>query len=68
MAKALRDLPVPKEAVMQYIPIDGRMFDGNGQAYTTNGAFQWQDGAWVFVQELPSVAEDYSRFLSSIDG
>ena len=68
VAKALRELPVPKEAVMQYIPIDGRMFDGNGQAYTTNGAFQWQGGAWVFVQELPSVAEDYSRFLSSIDG
>jgi len=68
VARALRELAVPDEAVMQYIPIDGRMFDSNGQAYTTNGAFQWQDGQWVFVQELPSIAEEYSRFLSSVDG
>lgn len=67
VAAALRDLAVPAEAVMQYIPIDGKMFDGNGQAYTSNGAFQWQDGAWVFVEDLPSDPAAYSKFLSTLD-
>jgi branched-chain amino acid transport system substrate-binding protein len=67
VAAALRDLPVPDEVVMQYLPVDGKMFDQNGQAYTANGAFQWQDGNWVFVQELPSDAAAYSDFLSTID-
>lgn len=67
VAAALRALPVPDEVVMQYLPVDGKMFDGNGQAYTSNGAFQWQDGNWVFVQDLPSDAAAYSAFLSSID-
>ena len=67
VAAALRDLPVPDEVVMQYLPVDGKMFDVNGQAYTSNGAFQWQSGNWVFVQDLPSDAKAYSEFLSSID-
>ena len=44
----------------------GAMFDQNGQAYTTNGAFQWQKGKWVFVAELPSDNKAYSQFLRSI--
>jgi branched-chain amino acid transport system substrate-binding protein len=67
VAAALRELPVPDEVVMQYLPVDGKMFDENGQAYTSNGAFQWQDGNWVFVQDLPSDAAAYSAFLSTID-
>jgi branched-chain amino acid transport system substrate-binding protein len=67
VAAALREIPVPDEVVMKYIPIDGQMFDVNGQAYTSNGAFQWQDGNWVFVQDLPSDAAAYSEFLSTID-
>jgi len=67
VAKALRELSVPKEVVMQYLPVDGKMFDKNGQAYTSNGAFQWQSGNWVFVQDLPSDAKAYSEFLSTID-
>jgi branched-chain amino acid transport system substrate-binding protein len=67
VAAALRELPVPDEVVMQYLPVGGKMFDQNGQAYTSNGAFQWQSGNWVFVQDLPSDAEAYSEFLSSID-
>jgi len=67
VAAALRELPVPDEVVMQYLPVDGKMFDQNGQAYTSNGAFQWQDGNWVFVQDLPSDAAAYSAFLSTID-
>lgn len=67
VAAALRALPVPEEVVMQYLPVDGKMFDANGQAYTSNGAFQWQGGNWVFVQDLPSDAAAYSAFLSTID-
>jgi branched-chain amino acid transport system substrate-binding protein len=67
VAAALRGLQVPEEVVMQYLPVDGKMFDANGQAYTSNGAFQWQGGNWVFVQDLPSDAAAYSAFLSTID-
>lgn len=67
VAAALRELAIPAEVVMQYLPVDGKMFDVNGQAYTSNGAFQWQSGNWVFVQDLPSDAAAYSAFLSTID-
>jgi branched-chain amino acid transport system substrate-binding protein len=67
VAAALRELAIPDEVVMQYLPVDGKMFDVNGQAYTSNGAFQWQSGNWVFVQDLPSDAAAYSAFLSTID-
>jgi len=67
VAAALRDIPVPAEAVMQYLPVDGKMFDRNGQAYTSNGAFQWRSGNWTFVQDLPSDAAAYSAFLSTLD-
>jgi branched-chain amino acid transport system substrate-binding protein len=57
---------VPKEAVMKYLPVGGTMFDGNGQAYTSNGAFQWQKGKWVYVSDLPSDPAAYSQFLRSL--
>lgn len=67
VAEAVRTLPIPKEAVMKYMANDGgAMFDQNGQAYTTNGAFQWQKGKWVFVAELPSDNKSYSTFLRSL--
>ncbi|MGL5363186.1 MAG: ABC transporter substrate-binding protein [Bosea sp. (in: a-proteobacteria)] len=66
VAKALRELPVPQQVVMQYQPVDGKMFDVNGQAYTSNGAFQWQKGKWVFVEDLPSDSKAYSQFLSTL--
>ncbi|MDB3935363.1 ABC transporter substrate-binding protein [Granulosicoccus sp.] len=67
VAAALRELAIPDEVVMQYLPVEGKMFDENGQAYTSNAAFQWQGGNWVYVQDLPSDAEAYSKFLSTID-
>lgn len=67
VAAALRKIGVPAQAVMQYIPVDGTLFDRNGQAYTTNGAFQWQNGSWVFVEDLPSDAKAYSQFLSTLN-
>lgn len=67
VAKALRTLAVPPQVVMQYQPVDGKMFDSNGQAYTSNGAFQWQKGKWVFVEDLPSDSKAYSQFLSTLN-
>jgi branched-chain amino acid transport system substrate-binding protein len=62
----IRKLAVPKEVVMKYLPVGGAMFDVNGQAYTSNGAFQWQKGKWVFVADLPSDPAAYSAFLRSL--
>jgi branched-chain amino acid transport system substrate-binding protein len=63
---ALRELTVPEEVVLKYLPVKGRMFDGKGQAYISNGAFQWKEGGWTFVTELPSNAEAYSEFLKTV--
>ncbi len=57
---------VPPQAVMKYLPVGGTMFDVNGQAYTSNGAFQWQKGKWVYVSDLPSDPVAYSKFLQSL--
>jgi branched-chain amino acid transport system substrate-binding protein len=62
----VRKIAVPKEAVMKYLPVGGSMFDVNGQAYTSNGAFQWQKGKWVFVSDLPSDPVAYSAFLRGL--
>jgi branched-chain amino acid transport system substrate-binding protein len=62
----LHTLPIPKEALLKYLPIDGKMFDGKGQAYISNGAFQWTNGNWKFVAELPSDAVAYSNFLKTV--
>ncbi len=66
IADAIRTATVPPEAVMRYLPVGGQMFDENGQAYTSNGAFQWRNGRWVFVEDLPSDPVDYSKFLRSL--
>lgn len=59
-------LTVPSEAVMKYLPIEGKMFDNNGQAYTSNSAFQWQKGKWRYIADLPSDPAAYSKFLHSL--
>ena len=64
--ETIRALPVPKEALLKYLPINGRMFDDKGQAYISNGAFQWKNGNWAFVKELPSDAAAYSNFLKTV--
>lgn len=62
----VRKVTIPKEAVMKYLPVGGTMFDGNGQAYTSNGAFQWQKGKWIYVSDLPSDPALYSEFLRGL--
>ena len=66
VAAAIKEASIPAEAVMKYLPVNGRMFDENGQAYTTNGAFQWRKGAWVFSGDLPSDPTEYSKFLRTL--
>ncbi|TDM05362.1 MAG: ABC transporter substrate-binding protein [Ideonella sp. MAG2] len=66
VAAEVRKLTVPKETVMKYLPTGSTMFDVNGQAYTTNGAFQWQKGKWVYVSDLPSDTKTYSEHLRSL--
>lgn len=63
---ALRTIAVPNGVLLKYIPIDGKMFDQNGQAYISNGGFQWKQGKWNFVGELPSDPKSYSVFLRSL--
>jgi branched-chain amino acid transport system substrate-binding protein len=62
----VRKVTIPKEAIMKYLPVGGMMFDGNGQAYTSNGAFQWQKGKWIYVSDLPSDPAQYSEYLRSL--
>jgi branched-chain amino acid transport system substrate-binding protein len=51
---------------MKYLPTGGTMFDVNGQAYTSNGAFQWQKGKWEYVSDLPADTKTYSDYLRSL--
>ncbi len=66
VAAAAYKIGVPAEAVMKYLPVAGIMFDQNGQAYTSNGAFQWQKGKWIYVQDLPSDPAAYSTYLKGL--
>jgi len=62
---AMASMNVPNDVVLKYLPVDGKLFDQNGQAYITNGAFQWRNGKWTFVSELPSDTKAYSEALSA---
>lgn len=67
---ALRSMEIPSsnEVLLSYSPINGTWFDENGQAYVANGAFEWVDGGWSLVAELPSDAESFSAYLSEQSG
>ncbi|MEP3438018.1 MAG: ABC transporter substrate-binding protein [Hoeflea sp.] len=64
--KALRNLAVPEETVLEYLPVDGKMFDPKGQAYISNGAFQFHNDKWDFVTKLPSDSAAYSAYFQTI--
>ena len=66
VALAGHQIGIPAETVMKYMPVGKTMFDENGQAYTTNGAFQWQKGKWIYVSDLPSDPVAYSTYLRSL--
>ena len=64
--EALRNIEVPEGVVLNYLPVDGKMFDPKGQAYISNGAFQFRDDKWAFVEELPSDAAAYSAYFQTV--
>jgi hypothetical protein len=64
---ALHEIPVPTDDVINgYIPIDGKWFDANGQAWSTNVACVWEDGRWRYVEDLPSDAQAYYEYVTSL--
>lgn len=64
--EAIRNLAPPAEVVLKYIPVDGKMFDPKGQAYTSVGAFQFEGDNWAFKNELPADAVAYSAYFQTI--
>ncbi|MBK6601029.1 MAG: ABC transporter substrate-binding protein [Betaproteobacteria bacterium] len=64
VADAIRDAGVPKEALLPYSTLNGKLFDSNGQGFAPIGAFDWKDGNWVFREFLPGDPEGFSKFLS----
>lgn len=65
--EAIRELEIPEEAVMGYIPVNGKLFDRSGQAYIENIAMLWVDGRWTVYDLLASDVEGYSEFLYNLD-
>jgi branched-chain amino acid transport system substrate-binding protein len=48
IAKALAVLEIPAEVITPYIPMRGsKLFDENGQAYSTTVVLGWGDGEWA---------------------
>ena len=64
--EALRNISPPKEVVLEYLPINGKMFDPKGQAYISNGAFRFTNGDWKFETALPTDAAAYSKYFQTI--
>jgi len=64
LIKEINEMEPPEEAALTYMTIDGKMYDPNGQAFTTNVAMQWEDGDWKFLEEMSTDAEEYSEFLT----
>lgn len=62
----IKNMEPPKEVALTYIPINGKMFDSNGQAFTTNVAMIWEGGGWKLVKELKSDPQEYSDLLTQL--
>ncbi|MFD0959880.1 ABC transporter substrate-binding protein [Paenibacillus chungangensis] len=66
LIEVIKEMSPPEEAALSYITVNDKMFDENGQAFTTNVAMQWKDGEWQLVKELEAAAEEYSAYLSEL--
>lgn len=66
VADAIRTIGVPEEALLPYTPLNGKLFDSNGQGFGPIGSFEWKDGKWSFIEFLPGDAEGFSAYLSSL--
>lgn len=66
ISAALKDMAPSDDVALKYITVDGKWFDSNGQAYTTNIAVRFTDGKWVVEGELPADADTYSAYMSEL--
>ncbi|MGG2196360.1 MULTISPECIES: ABC transporter substrate-binding protein [Paenibacillus] len=67
VVKALNEMPVPKEHMtMKWIPVEGKMFDKNNQAYVPNASFVWTGGDKKVHKEMNSPVQEYSEGLAKI--
>ena len=66
IGNAIRNMPVAPGVGMEYLLVDGNMFDENGQCYTINIAVQWQNGERVLVKKLESDPTAFSRYMSEL--
>ena len=51
VAEAMRNMPVAEGVGMEYLPIEGKMFDENGQCYTINIVVQWKNGGRILIEK-----------------
>lgn len=65
VVKALHSIPVPKDTTLKWIPVNGHMFDQNGQAYIPNAVFKFSGQNWKYVEPLPSPVQQYSAGLAA---
>lgn len=66
ISAAIRDMPVAPGVGMEYLTVDGNMFDQNGQCYTINIAVQWQGGERVLVEKLESDPTAFSNYMTQV--
>lgn len=66
VAEAMRNMPVAEGVGMEYLPINGNMFDENGQCYTINIVVQWINGERVLVEKLKSDPTEFSKTMSAM--
>lgn len=63
--KAVKEMEPPKEATLNYITVNGKMFDPNGQAYTPNVLLRWEGDDWKYVRNMEADVEEFSKKLSA---
>ncbi|MGL6199658.1 MAG: ABC transporter substrate-binding protein [Lachnospiraceae bacterium] len=66
ICKAMKDMDVAEGVAMEYLTVDGKMFDENGQCYTINIVIQWQDGERVLVEKLLADPTEFSNYMSEL--
>lgn len=63
---AMKEMAPPEDIACLYLPVDGKMFDDNGQGYVTNVVIEWNDGEWNYIEEAPLDAEEYSEQMKTL--
>ncbi|MEH7382786.1 ABC transporter substrate-binding protein [Bacillus sp. JJ1533] len=66
VSEAIRNMEPPSDLACLYVPIDGKMFDENGQGYVKNVEIQWNDGKWEYIADVETDAKQYSEYMSTL--